>query len=157
MVEIFDLLPIVISVAALCVSLYSVFSNKNREKKQATVDAYNVLQKEVLDKIMTLKSKDVKLLKDEGAGANLDLWNDLTLHLVRIERFSVGVNSGIYDLRILNRLAGSFVIDLYYRIRPIIEKKRELSSSPKKKVYNEFETVVRRLEKIRKIKPKRKK
>jgi len=156
--DIYRILQIVISAIALLVSLYSVLSNKNRSRKQATLDAFGILQREVLDKIKTVKKKDTKELGDVGEEINPELWKELTLYLVRIERFSVGVNTRVYDLGVLNRLAGSYLIDIYYIVKPVINKKRDLSitiKKPKKKTYDEFERIVRKLEKIRKRVPKK--
>ena len=153
------IIPIVISAVALLVSLYNILSNKNRGKKQATLDAFDKLQREVLDGIRSVKKKDTNKLGAEGEAANPELWKQLTLYLIRIERFSVGVNTGVYDINVLNRLAGSYLIDMYYFLKPVIDKKRNISTAikkPKKKTYDEFEKVVGKLEKIRKRVPKQK-
>ncbi|MCL2169568.1 MAG: DUF4760 domain-containing protein [Defluviitaleaceae bacterium] len=156
---ILDIFPIVISVIALFVSVHNLFSSKIRERKQATLDAFDILQREVLDGIRNVKKKDTIKLGRMGKESNPELWRELTLYLVRLERFSVGVNTRVYDLRVLNRLVGSYLIDVYYIIEPVIIKKREMSANikkPNKKTYDEFERVIERLEKIRKRTPKAK-
>lgn len=54
----------------------------------------------------------------------------------RIEHFSVGVNSDIYDVDIVKRLAGKHFCALYDKLLPMIEKKRRINKSDKH--YDEF-------------------
>lgn len=70
--------------------------------------------------------------------------------MARIEHFSVGVNTGVYDINVINRLGGNYLIGLFNRISPIIDKKREMSKGGKH--YDEFERLIVRLKKKRKLK-----
>ena len=74
-------------------------------------------------------------------------WNKATLFLSRIEHFSVGVNTGIYDIETLNRMEGGFMIGEFNRWKPIINTKR--TQSPDTKHYDEFEMLCKSLEKLR--------
>lgn len=144
----FNWLALGISIIALLLTLYQMVTNKNRSRKQATIDAFNRLQTEVMDKVKNLPRKDVTQFKKYGPEVNWELWNTLTAYLARVEHFSVGINTKIYDIKILNRLAGGYIISFYYRIKPIIEKKRDLSQE-KTPPYEEFELVKETLEKSR--------
>lgn len=76
----------------------------------------------------------------------------MTNCMARIEHFSVGVNSGVYSIFILNRLAGGFIIERHEYLTKIIEHKRIVK--PHVKHYDEFDKMVDHLKFIRKIKGK---
>lgn len=63
-----------------------------------------------------------------------------------MERFSAGVNVGVYDLKITNRIAGSYLINLYYQIKPYIVNIRK--SRFDNTLYEEFEHMINNLMRI---------
>ena len=70
---------------------------------------------------------------------------EITSFLSRIEHFAVGANTSIYNVKIIKRLAGKYFINLYKKLSPIIEYKKD--ARPKAKHYDEFEALVKKLEK----------
>lgn len=76
-------------------------------------------------------------------------WDEVTTYLAKIENFSVGINTNIYSIDILNSLGGNFFIEQYRNLIPIINKKREEDKGNKH--YDQFEKVVKRLKKKRGI------
>lgn len=69
-------------------------------------------------------------------------WNELTVYLAKIEQFSVGINTGVYSIAVLNRLGGAFFVRQFEKLEPIIAKKRNESRIPGSH-NEEFEMVVR--------------
>ena len=57
--------------------------------------------------------------------------------------FSVGVNTEIYDLKIVKRLAGKHFCMLYDKLLPMIDKKRKINKTDRH--YDEFEKLVEEL------------
>lgn len=130
-----DILALIISACALCLSIFQFFSDGERQKKESTLLAYNELQNEVFSK---LKQYNLKAL-----GQETEEWNQVTTCLAKIENFCVGINSGIYSLDTLNRLGGGFFIGQFDTLWPIINRKRD--GDPRSKHYDEFESVIKKL------------
>ena len=128
-------MAIVISILAFLFSIIQFFKDSSRAQKEATLNAYNYLQENVFS---CLKRYDLTNIKTET-----DEWNAITICMAKIENFSVGINTGIYSIEILNRLGGGFFISQYEKLWPIIEKKR--NEDPNSKHYDEFEVVVNKL------------
>ena len=138
-----------ISIAALITSLISVVVSVviyclgiQREKKQATLDAFNLLQSQVFDRLNYYRKYDIDEIADDVSSAD---YKDISGLLARYAHFAVGVNTGIYDEKTVRRLAGRYMISLYNKMEPLIEKKRKLNTSERH--YQELETMVRRMKK----------
>lgn len=56
--------------------------------------------------------------------------------LVAIEHFSVGVNNGIFDKKIVKECGGAYFCRLYQFLKPVIEKKKV--TSPDGEHYDNF-------------------
>lgn len=102
-----DIAALIISILALGLSLIQFIRNTSRQKKESTLMAYQKIQNEVFNKL-TKYSCPMPEIEYHG-----DEWTELTICLAKLEQFSVGINSGIYSLRILNRLGGAFYIRQY--------------------------------------------
>lgn len=163
-----DIIAIIISVIALLFSLYQFVFESSRKKKEDTLIAYNELQDDVFTKL----NKLYKTLGLDDTGRvdideTNDKWDDITSYLAKIERFCVGINSGIYSMDVLNRVGGGYFINTYNRLSTVIEKKRQKDdnakqdenqraensgSEVKQKHYDEFEQTVKKLKAKRKKK-----
>ena len=129
----------VISGVSIFVSIFTYSKAVEHDRKQDTLEAFNRLQNEVLDKI-TFNKKDVaEVASDVGS----DEYKTLSKYLARIEHFCVGVNTEIYDIDVLKRLAGKYFIGIFEKLRPLIEKKRKLNTTDKH--YAEFESTAESL------------
>lgn len=144
MSEKIDLLALVVALFAFILSLVQFVRESSRQKKESTLDAYNELQKDVFDKLNKLNGP---ICAKRGTVK----WDVCTDFLAKIERFSVGVNTGIYSIYVLNRLAGGFFIHEYNNLSLIIQRKR-IDEIVKGGHYDEFEMTVKRLKKYRKCK-----
>lgn len=140
-------MEITISIISLLISAFSfVFSlvtyqkNVLHNRKKSTLDAFNVLQEQVLDKLKTYSKGDVKNISEN---TKTDGYKNITTLMARIEHFSVGVNSNVYDIKILKRLAGKHFYAIYDKLLPMIEKKRKINKTDKH--YDEFELLIKNL------------
>ena len=142
-----ELITIILSVLSIILAAVSAFHSffvysqtVKHDKKQATLDAFNILQEQAFDKInLYSKSKIKEISEDEHSKQ----YKELTLLIARIEHFSVGVNSDIYDVKIVKRLAGKYFCALYDKLLPMIEKKRKINITDRH--YDEFEALVKKL------------
>lgn len=132
-----ELLAGAVAIFSFLFAIVTYKKDRERTKKENTLNAIMVLQNEVFDKLTDEKIENAK----KGN------WNksDITKELCRIEQFAVGVNQNIYDIETVNRMAGILFISKYDRLYPIIEKKREKSSQN----YVEFRDLVNGLIRIR--------
>ena len=144
-----DIIALLLSAIAAIFSIWSFFLERNRERREATIHAFEELEKDVfLDKEYTSVLTDLKSKANEQIN-NTDQQCG-TRFLSKIEHFCVGIQVQAFDISTLNRLAGGYFINQYENWWPIIEKKRSDDGSMKH--YNEFEDVVKRLKKKRKTK-----
>ena len=123
METILSIIAIVISVISGGFALYTFFWTAARDRKQATLDAYNQLQEQALDHLNLYKPSNIKeIVKDRRS----EEYKKLSAYVARIEHFCVGVNQKIYDRKTVYELAhGYFDGGLKARIEPIIERKNQ--------------------------------
>lgn len=164
-----SLVAIAISILSTIISVAIYISGISRERKQATLDAFNVLQEQAFDKInqytfaeirevcdgwqkaLNDKRKDDELTEDERKKIDkvVDEYRNLSGLLARIEHFSLGVNTGIYDAKIAERAATAYLVMLYRgKLKPLIEVKH--SGKGNTEYYAEFRKLVEQIEKIEK-------
>lgn len=137
-----SIISIIISVISVGVSIAIYCYGIRREKREATLEAFNVLQEKVFDRLNHYRKYDIDEIADDVRSPD---YKDISGLLARCAHFAVGVNSGIYDFSTVRRLAGRYIISLYYKLEPLIEKKRKLNQSERH--YEEFEQLAKKLEK----------
>ena len=139
-----------ISVVTFLFSLYTFSWTAKRDKKQATLDAYNRLQNEVFDKLNLYSPAQINEI---CKNVKLPEYKTLGGHLARIEHFCVGINTEIYDRKTFYSLAhGYFDGDqIRARIEPIIENKNR-SNTTGKRFYDDITKVFEWMEKQHNIK-----
>lgn len=97
----------------------------NREKQQATLDAFNVMQDQVFDEINKYSVSQIKEIAEDSSSPEFKI---LGGYLARIEHFCVGLNRGIYDMETFYDLCHGYFDSekgiLMPRILPIIQKKK---------------------------------
>ncbi len=141
-----SILSLLIALAAFFFSVWQFFAERTRSRREATIRAFDELEEAVFSNpaYKVLPAGDEAL---RFALTGQPEWNAATLALSRIEHFAVGINSGIYDIRTLNRMAGGFLLQEYARWKPVIETKRK--RDPDHLHYDEFENLCRRLVRMR--------
>lgn len=137
------------AVALLQSRKYNKFSLE-RQRKEATIHAYQTLQEQVLDKLVIINKNEIHNVidyKDESKEF-LEIYNEYRTLIARCEHFAVGVNNDIYDFNILVELSGIHLIMLYNKLKPIIQCAR--SATYGKDAFKNFEILVKELEKANK-------
>lgn len=142
-----ELTALIISLLSLVFSVLIYFFGISRQKKQDTIDAFNLLQNQVLDEMTKHTEKEIAEISKNPKSEE---YKNISVLLARCEHFAVGVNSGIYDRRIVKRLAGRHFIYLYKKFLPVIEKKRRIF--PNDRHYDDFERMTKKIEKMYKEK-----
>lgn len=178
-------MEIIISIIAVFVSIVTflftvmvTYRSEQREKKQATLDALNVLQEQVFDNLNTYTFAEVKNVAtqwqssiqaknrfiNDKQGTSDEFWNThheydsvieeyrkLSGYLARIEHFALGVNTGIYDVKVTERAATTYFVMLYKKLMPILAVKNNVTptdTNMKNEYHTEFSTLVKRIQKI---------
>lgn len=71
----------------------------------------------------------------------------LSGYLARIEHFSLGVNTGIYDVKVTERATTSYLTMLYKKLNPLLEAK---NGGAENKYHTEFQQLVASLQAMEK-------
>ena len=143
-------LSFILAIISVALSLYTYTATVCHEKKKATIDAFNLLQSEVLDKFVCIKKEDAEMIV-----ANLDdkkckeAYDNYRALIARIEHFAIGVKENVYDFNVADELAGTHLIYLYKKIKPIIDKANKNEKTTKH--YCNFVSLVDRLNHKHKI------
>ena len=123
METILSIIAIVLSVISGGFSLYSFVWTARRDRKQATLDAYNQLQEQAFDKLNTYAPAAIREVAKDSKSEE---YKTVSGYIARIEHFCVGVNQNIYDRRTVYALAHGYLDGqvLKRRMEPIIDKKQ---------------------------------
>ena len=131
---------------AVSVILAVVFycKDKRRSNKLATLEAYDRLQRDVLDELNRWKPQEIREAMENPRSEE---YVRLSVLLARIEHFCAGINHKIYDFDIFRDISKGYFGDrrgkLYGRILPILEVKTGDVDSP---YYSNLSKVWQRCE-----------
>ncbi len=121
-IELSDILTIVFSLLAAAFSIGTYFKGLNHDKKQDTLNAFNQLQEQALDKLNLIPNAQMKLI---ASNPKSEEYKQVSTYLARLEHFCVGVELEIYDRKTVYKLAhGFFERALKIKIAPFLEKKK---------------------------------
>ena len=140
-----------ISLFAFVLSLFSLYvswcfgrKDLERRKKQGTIEYFEEITFKYFNTQALFNAKMSKCELDfSDLEKNPDLLKDAKAVLSAFERLSVGVNTGVYDFDILNRMAGSYLVYMFNRFSPYIEQIR--TDASRQKSYTEFELLVQKI------------
>lgn len=142
MEDILSLIAIALSLVSL---IYSYKLNRDgviHDRKRDTLDAFNLLQEQVLDELNTYTKMDIDQLCTDPKSEE---YKKVSALLARIEHFAVGVNEEIYDQETVKRLAGKHIVRTYEKLECMIETKRLLSQripgNDEELLYDDFEKL----------------
>ena len=129
------------------VLMYRTFkADHDRRKKQSTLEFGSQLRR-------FIQPQKKQILKKYGNNIiNIDELDEEYINLIReylevVEDLSVGVNTEIYDLDIVNRMYGNFLINMYEKCAPYIKKRR--IEEGLNSLYEEYERLVFMLKGLR--------
>jgi len=124
-----------------------------RRQNEMTLNAYNTVRGDLRDTIRRIRMK-LKLadMFDEFTEENLEqimndkiLRDDVAKMLGFVNKFAVGINHDVFNIYLVNDLAGKLFIQTFQQFYPYIEKVRE----DYKGFYRDYEDLVYKLEEIR--------
>lgn len=151
-----------ISLAAMIISLISVIVSVaiyllgiQRDKKQDTLDSFNLLQEQVFDKLNLITYSEITNICKKVDNGSIDdetnsKYYELLGYLARLEHFSLGVNTGIYDAKTAERAGTAFLVSLHKKLLPVIElqeKRGNRNSDKRIEYYKEFRMLTERVAK----------
>ena len=154
METIISIISLVIAIISALAAGVTFFWTSSRDRKQATLEAFNRLQAEVFDNLNQYRPSDIpNICKDKKS----EEYKKLSGYVARIEHFCVGLNKKIYDKNTFYELAhGYFDGDqIKKRICPIIEVKNS-SNNSNELFYNDILAVLAWMDKKHKSKKKKK-
>lgn len=139
-----ELASIVIAVISAVFSIVTYVKTFLYEKRKATIECFNNLQNEVLDKFAGIEKQNAKVIleniNDERCQEAYDGYRVL---IARLEHFAVGVNKKIYDFKVVDKIAGEHLVRLYIKIKPIIDQANK--NEPRVKHYCNLVELVEKL------------
>lgn len=128
----------------------SMIADHDRRKKQSTLEFYTDIYpylSEFRTKITDVFDNGYVTPDDARYNQNPDIQKMIYEYLVIIERFAVGVNSGIYDINVFAKTSGKTVSDMYKKLSPVIDEMRVTYKYPE--MFNDFEKMCKDVEKVR--------
>lgn len=175
-----SILAFFVSFATFLFTVLVTYRGEQREKKQATLDALNLLQEQVFDNLNTytfgeirdvaeqwsiaIEAKNKYVENKEGSAEEfweshheydsaVDEYRKISGYLARIEHFELGVNTGIYDAKVTERAATTYFVMLYSKLIPILAVKnggRARDTDLNNFFHTEFSTLVDRIRTLEK-------
>ncbi len=124
-----------------------------RRQNEMTLNAYNTVRGDLRDTIRRIRMK-LKLadMFDEFADENLDqimndkiLRDDVAKMLGFLNKFAVGIKHDVFNIELVNDLAGTLFISTFKQFHPYIAKVREDYEN----FYKDYEELVMELEYMR--------
>jgi predicted nucleic acid-binding Zn-ribbon protein len=143
-----------ISFATALFAIFSFRADHDRRRKQATIEQMLDVRNEYRDKWDKFRENGEKAISkkeareiDETPERRKQVEDILSL----FEHLSTGVNTGVFDLSLLNRLSGQYIINVFERCQGFIEYVREKDKEEGKttRYYEEFYHLVNELKTLR--------
>lgn len=120
---ILSVIAIILSIASGLFTWWTFVWTARRDRRWATLDAYNRLQEQALDHLNQYSPSSARKIAENTRSPE---YKELSCYIARIEHFCVGVNGNIYDKNMIYELAhGYFDGGLRDRITPIIDRKNQ--------------------------------
>lgn len=143
----------VIAIVSAAFSVFTYFGAVRRDRKQATLEAFNRLQEQAFDPLNLYMPKEIVEYAKHPTDKQYKM---ISGYIARIEHFCVGVVDKTYDRRTVYELAHGYLDGnaLWSRISPILEIKN--NDYNKDDYYENIHKTMKWMEKER-AKRKRKK
>lgn len=101
-ISIIDLISLGFSLIAAGFAVFTYWSNVIHDRKQSTLEAYNILQEQALDKLYVYMPSEIKeIVKNKKS----EEYKQIGVYVARIEHFAVGVKQNIYDWKVVYELS----------------------------------------------------
>lgn len=136
---------VIISIVALIITSRTQKKLKDQERKKNTIEAFSIIQSEVLDGLVDVDVKNAEMMVDDIDEKECkEAYDAYRTMIARLEHFAVGINEGVYDFATLNKLAGKHLLFSYKKLSPIIEYANRFSNN--NEYYGEYQKLINRIE-----------
>ncbi|BCI77531.1 DUF4760 domain-containing protein [Vibrio cholerae] len=139
----------IIACITFIVSTSIYIQTTRRERRVKTLDYWETIQPSLIQARKELNeihkgdwTKEDALIHLESSNLNI-----IVKGLNAFERLATGINLDVYDLNVLNKLAGKMIIDSYIAYIPLIVAREEQLGEGG--IFREFEILYSKLLKIR--------
>lgn len=137
-------ISIIIAVISATFSIVTYVKTFIYEKRKTTIEYFNTLQNEVLDKLVSIETDNAVTIVENLDNEEIKkAFDDYRALIARLEHFAVGVNKKIYDYTVVDNVAGEHLVNLYEKIKPIIDKANE--GEKKADRYSNYVKLVKKL------------
>lgn len=130
--------------------LKNILADHERRRKQSTLEFYSELYpylSELRTKITDVFCDEYINPSDPRYAENQEIQKVIYEYLVIVERFSVGINSGVYDIDVFARTSGKTVSSMYKKLSPIINLWRTTQNYPE--MFYDLEKMSREIDTTR--------
>ena len=120
--------------------------DNERRKKESTLSFANEIISQTNMIMKTVREnfgKDTVNISDERFLEDKKMQGDITEFLNLMERMSVGINTGVYDFDIFNRICGTRTLRAWDDLKNVVNYKRDIHRN--QSAYTEFEEVAERI------------
>jgi len=148
----FACLGVFVAVIQLKLALKAFRADHERRVKQSTIEFYSEINKESfwLTDYFEKHHREDPISYAEII-ANDELRQKVKRYLSLMERLSVGITSGVFDIHIFDSIAGASTVIKYHQLQNyIFERRKKL---PYHRLYSEFEYLAKKIEDIRADQP----
>jgi hypothetical protein len=147
-------LGVIIAIWQLFDMKKSFKADHERRKKQATIEFYGEISEKFRESLKQIDEEfpNGEIINVSAVETDSAAQGAIKNYLSHMEDFSVGINTGIYDIYIFDRMAGVFTITWFDRLREFIaHSRREFDSLGhlRPHTYGDFEALVSRLREVR--------
>jgi len=148
------ILGIILIVRQLQLSLEESEREHQRRQNEMTLNAYNTVRGDLRDSIRRVRNElQLDDMFDDFTDEHLEkiikekhLRHDVTRMLGYLNKFAVGIKYDVFNINLVNDLAGSLFIETYRQFKPYINWVRKDSDH----FYREYERLVKELVEIKK-------
>jgi len=147
---------VILIVRQLKLSLQESEREHQRRQNEMTLNAYNTVRGDLRESIRSVREKlQLDDMFDEFTEAHLDqiindksIRHDVARMLGFLNKFAVGIKYDVFNVYLVNDLAGNLFIETYTQFRPYINWVRKDS----KTFYLDYERLVEKLQVMKKQK-----
>ena len=116
-----EIVSLILSIAAGAFSVFTFWFAVRHDRKKDTIDAYNQLQEQVLDKLSLYMPKEIEEISKQPRSEE---YKTVGHYLARIEHFCVGVREKVYDKNIVIALGNGYLNGVIWsRVQSMVQVK----------------------------------
>ncbi len=145
--NVFTCIGIIIAILEFYLMKKSTLADSERSQKQATLDFYMTVKD---DLYMYNHSIYIKFKRNEFKYTEIEKDDEFILilknYLNIMEIMATGINTGIYNIDVFDRLYGDVCMRVADQLKDYIEKRRNMIGE--EEIYRDYDLLISKLEKI---------